>query len=123
MKVSKSALGGKPREPTYVAIGALAIGWMSSVDLVQNFMRKVLFEICGVPRALEASCKNMITAGSAALESMGGFNFFIRLEEVDGKLRMADVYMEGKKIGPALLQRFFKECKARWMPLNKGYGG
>lgn len=48
-QVSKAVFGGPAGELTHVAMTAVPMGWSASVDIIQNFMRKFVFEICGSP--------------------------------------------------------------------------
>ena len=65
-KVSKAALGGPPNEITYVAMRAVPMGWINSVDLIQNFIRRFVFKICEAPPALEVNPKQKRVADDAA---------------------------------------------------------
>ena len=82
-KVSKAAFGGPANESTYVAMRAVAMGWINSVDLIQNFIRRFVFKICEVPAELEVKPQLKRVANDAALTCMDGFDHFPRIRVTD----------------------------------------
>ena len=54
-KVSMAAFGGSPSESTWVAMRGAPMGWINTVDLIQNFIRRLVFQACEVPSCLEVN--------------------------------------------------------------------
>ena len=52
-KVSRSIFGGPAHEQCFVAIRGVPMGWVNSVDLIQNFIRKFVFQTCDINPAWE----------------------------------------------------------------------
>jgi hypothetical protein len=50
-KVSRSIFGGPAHEQCYVAIRGVPMGWVNSVDLIQNFIRKFVFPLAKLIQA------------------------------------------------------------------------
>ena len=89
------------------------MGWTNSVGFIQIPIRKIVFEICGVPRTSEACRENRIYAGSAAVACIDGFDCFTHLKEVDGELRTIDVNLDGEKeVAKFLMCRSMKKKRS-----------
>ncbi len=55
--------GGPPGEMVYVGLRVVPMAWTSSVDVIQNFIRRFVFQICGVPASLEVRKDRPIPSG------------------------------------------------------------
>ena len=73
--VDQSAFGLTPGTQTYVAIRAVPMGWVNSVDLIQNFIRKILLGICKVCPDFEVNRDNRVISSSVIVVCMDGFDF------------------------------------------------
>ena len=47
--VDAGAVGGGAGVRTYVAIAVCPMGWVNLVDLIQNCIRRFVFQVVGVP--------------------------------------------------------------------------
>ncbi len=58
------------------------MGWINSVDVIQNFIRRFVFDVCGVPANLEVRKDRGFPASSAGVVCMDGFDLITRLKIV-----------------------------------------
>ena len=82
-KVSCAAFGGPANEEAYVGIRAVPMGWINSVDLIQNSIRRFVFPTCKVPSELEANPLRKRVSGDAAITCMDSFDYFSLVKILD----------------------------------------
>ncbi len=85
-QVSKAAFGGPANELTYVALRSVPMGWLNSVDLIQNFIRKFVFPICQILAAWEVRKDVPFPKQAAAVVCMDGFDPCSRVKILDDLL-------------------------------------
>ena len=121
MKVSRAVFGGPPGEECYVAIRSVPMGWLNSVDVIQNFIRRFVFQTCRLPAVMEVRRDRPIPKGDVAVVCMDGIDILTKLVEEEGTFK--GVYKSLKyttKGRSRFMKRFVHECKRRGLPLNIG---
>ena len=76
--VSGSALGLPSADPVYVGMRMVPMGWVNSVDLIQNFIRRFVFKTLGVSPESEIQRAVPVPSGDAAVVCMDGFDLITR---------------------------------------------
>lgn len=115
-QVSKAAFGGPPGEKTYVAMRGVPMGWINSVDLIQNFIRRLVFGKCQINPALEVNPFNRRLSGDAVITCMDGFDYFKRVRNLNEAQQLA---LEDCAPKSKTMSRFVEECQAIGLPLNE----
>ena len=85
MKVSKGAFGGNPAEETYVAARIVPMGWLNSVDLIQNFIRRFVFNSCNISRSMEVRKDRPFPPKDVAVVCMDGLDVITKTKQ-DGNV-------------------------------------
>ncbi len=97
------------------------MGWVNSVDLIQNFIRRFVFQTCGVNPEFEVRADKGAPLSSAAVVCMDGFDLVTRLKTFRDILGAAQGHpafsVDGKSLDMA---RFVMERRRRNLPLNVG---
>ena len=73
-----TALGLDSADPVYVGMRMVPMGWVNSVDIIQNFIRRFVFKTLGVDPASEVQRAVPIPRGDAAVVCMDGFDLISR---------------------------------------------
>ena len=115
-KVSCAAFGGPANKETYVSIRAVPMGWINSVNPIQNFIRRFVFRTCKVPGELEVNPLQKRVSGDAAITCMDGFDYFSRVKILDAEFKSVEVM--GHKAS-RIMENFEKECDKLGLPLNE----
>ena len=82
-RVPKSAFGGAADEWTYAGLRCVPMGWINSVDIIQNFIRRFVFRTVGVSPDLEVSRVHPFPTGDAAVICMDGFDLITKFSFQD----------------------------------------
>jgi hypothetical protein len=85
-KVSMAAFGGPSGEFGYVSMRAVPMGWTNSVDVIQNFIRRFVFQTCGLPPDLEVRKDAPISGADVAVVCMDGFDLVSKIKVVQDSL-------------------------------------
>jgi hypothetical protein len=120
-QVSSAIFGGPPGELSYVGIRAVPMGWTNSVDVIQNFIRRFVFQICKVPGNLEVRKDRPIPPGDVAVVCMDGFDLISKVQATHNTLKSVHKLLETDQAGRSPeMARFIFECERRNLPLNTG---
>ena len=75
LPVPACVFGGDPNVMTYAALRSVPMGWINSVNVIQHFIRKIVFNVCGAPAELEIHKLKSRPTRNAAVVCMDGFDF------------------------------------------------
>ena len=81
MKVSRGAFGGNPAEETHVAARIVPMGWLNSVDLMQNFIRRFVFNICKLSKSMEVRKDRSFPPEDVAVVCMDGLDVVTKIKQ------------------------------------------
>ena len=120
-KVSRGAFGGNPAEETYVAVRMVPMGWLNSVDIIQNFIRRFVFAACKFSPGMEVRKDKPFPPGDVAVVCMDGVDVVSKIIAEGKTFRglYSDLSKEGSQKS-RLMRKFVKECHKRGLPLNAG---
>ena len=120
-RVPKSAFGGPADEWTYAGLRSVSIGWINSVDIIQNFIRRFVFRTVGVSPDLEVSRLQPPPKKDAAVVCMDGFDLMTRFSTHEKCREKVIAFLAtfGATKCP-IMDRFVSECDRLQLPLNAG---
>lgn len=120
-RVSRGAFGGPSDETTLVAMTAVPMGWQPSVDILQNFMRRFVFGVCGVPASLEMRKDQPLPTDDIMVVCIDGADLVSKLKVVNGALDVAGWSAGGNSDERTpVFANFVDQCRRRNLPLNEG---
>ena len=77
--------GENPAEGTYVAARIVPMGWLNSVDLIQNFIRRFVFNSCNLSKGMEVREDRPFPPKDAAVICMDGLDVITKIKQ-DGSV-------------------------------------
>ena len=120
-QVDASVFGGAAGSMTHVGLRCVPMGWINSVDVIQNFIWRFVFGICGVCPSLEIAPNKVMPQGDAAIVCMDGFDLVSRHSFNDKYLeRISAVIFDDNKRKSPVMANFVKQCELRGLTLNAG---
>lgn len=118
-QVSRAAFGGLVGEMTYVAITAVPMGYSWAVDVIQNFMRLFMFEVCGVPPVVELRRDMALPDPEVAVVCMDGADIVSKAKIGVGAMQVQGTnQMAGDQ--SRILARFVAEYAKQKLPVKQG---
>ena len=112
MPVSGFAFGLESADEVFVGLRAVPMGWINSVDLIQNFIRRFVFNLIRVPASMEMGPKTKMPEGDIAVVCMDGFDLVRKIA------RSTEVAVGSKR--HKYMRRFIQACEAWKLPRNVG---
>lgn len=112
MTVSAFAFGLDSADEVYVGLRAVPMGWINSVDLLQNFIRMFVLTLLEVPASMELRPKTKMPEGDIAVVRMDGFDLARKIA------RSTDVPVHSRR--RKYMRRFIRACEAWTLPRNVG---
>ena len=97
------------------------MGWINSVDLIQNCIRRFVFQTCGVNPQFEVRGDRGVPPDTAAAVRIYGLDLVARLNLFRDTFVAAQGHLDFAEDGrPPEMSRFVTECRRRNLPLNVG---
>ena len=91
------------------------MGWLNAVDVIQNFIRRFVFQTCDIPPHLEARKDKPPPKGDAVVVCMDGFDYVRRVNKA-----LSEQVLDKETVRSPEMTRFARECELRKLPLNVG---
>ena len=114
--VAGTALGLPSADPVYVGMRMVPMGWVNSVDLIQNFIRRFVFKTLGVSPEAEVQRAVSVPSGEAAVVCMDGFDLITRASVESRYHNLVKVTPGSILVGAVVTSVPFREwCDHCWL--------